>query len=81
MDTDNGVGHSVIDRQSLGDFDLGVYCIDRGALVIDPEAEPYATIPYKLEYDRKGVLIDTESGNTYFEQSTIRTPFSIYADM
>ena len=79
MNTVNGVGHNVIDRQALGDFDLGVYCL-KGALVIDPEAEPDATIPYKLEYDRKGVLIDTENGNTYYEQNTIRSPFSIYAD-
>ena len=71
MNTVNGVSHSVIARQSLDDFDLGVYCIDQGALVIDPEAEPDATIPYKLEYDREGILINTENGNTYFEQSTI----------
>jgi len=37
MNTVNGVGHSVIDRQGLGDFDLGVYCL-KGALVIDPRS-------------------------------------------
>ena len=72
-----------VPRDSLDDFEIELYCLAEGQLVIDPSQEPTATLEGNLELDRVGILRRPGRGVTYFKLSPDDTveAFSVYKDI
>ena len=76
-----------VDRTSLSSFNIELYCIKAPQLVVDPDDDPDATIPFSLELlqDLKVEIIrNLETGNDFYRLGNrhvpIDTSFSLYKD-
>ena len=58
-----------VPRDSLDDFDIELYCLAEGQLVIDPSQEPTGILEGNLELDRVGILLRPGRGITYLKVS------------